>query len=158
MSTASSTVTLEGRFAMHRGGFLERPTIAYETWGELKGTGDNAILVFTGLSPSAHAASSALDPAPGWWESMIGEDRPIDTRRWHVVCVNSLGSPFGSSSPVSIDAATGMDEDVARCLLDFAGTLPLEELRAAGELGPEVGLPSDATCADRLLALTGRRP
>ena len=30
------------------------------------------VLLFTGLSPSAHAASSPADPTPGWWESMIG--------------------------------------------------------------------------------------
>ena len=50
---------------MHQGGALQDPTIAYETWGELSEQRDNAVLIFTGLSPSAHAASSPEDPAPG---------------------------------------------------------------------------------------------
>ena len=81
MSSATRTMTYEGRFRMHRGGYLESPTLAYETWGELNPGRDNAILIFTGLSPSAHAASSAADPAPGWWEEMIGSGLPLDTDR-----------------------------------------------------------------------------
>ena len=73
---------------MHQGGVLTNPTIAYETWGELSEQRDNAVLVFTGLSPSAHAASSPKDPAPGWWEEIIGPGRAIDTRRFFVICVN----------------------------------------------------------------------
>ena len=92
---------------MHRGGSLESPTIAYETWGELEGEGDNAILLFTGLSPSAHAASSPENPAAGWWEDMIGPGLPLDTNRFFVICVNSLGSCFGSTGPASIDPVTG---------------------------------------------------
>jgi homoserine O-acetyltransferase/O-succinyltransferase len=107
MTTASSTIRVKGRFAMHRGGFLESPTIAYETWGELKGSGDNAVLLFTGLSPSAHAASSAANPAAGWWEEMVGPGLPVDTDEFFVICVNSLGSCFGSTGPASVDPATG---------------------------------------------------
>ena len=92
---------------LYRGGVIEQPVVAYETWGRLNAARDNTVLLFTGLSPSAHAASSPADPKPGWWESMIGEGRPIDTRRYFVVCVNSLGSPYGSSSPASIDPRTG---------------------------------------------------
>ena len=46
-------------------------------------------------------------PTPGWWEGMVGPGRPIDTDRWHVVCVNSLGSCKGSTGPASIDPSTG---------------------------------------------------
>ncbi|MEX2122356.1 MAG: homoserine O-acetyltransferase [Woeseia sp.] len=107
MSNGSETVKVKGRFAMHRGGFLESPTIAYETWGTLQGTGDNAILVFTGLSPSAHAASSTANPAAGWWEDMIGSGLPLDTNHYFIICVNSLGSCFGSTGPASINPGTG---------------------------------------------------
>ncbi|HWM28930.1 MAG TPA: homoserine O-acetyltransferase [Woeseiaceae bacterium] len=107
MSTGSELVQVRGRFAMHRGGYLESPTIAYETWGILQGSGDNAILLFTGLSPSAHAASSARNPAPGWWEDMIGSGLPLDTDRYFIICINSLGSCFGSTGPASINPATG---------------------------------------------------
>ena len=101
------TVTLAGRFDMHRGGHLESPTIAYETWGELTAAKDNAILRFSGLSPSAQAASSEDDQSAGWWEDMIGSGLPLDTDRYYVISVNSLGSCFGSTEPASINPETG---------------------------------------------------
>jgi homoserine O-acetyltransferase len=107
MSAATKYVTLEGRFKMHRGGYLESPTMAYETWGELNEAKDNAILIFSGLSPSAHAASSGEDPTPGWWEDMIGSGFPLDCDRYCIICVNSLGSCFGSTGPASINPETG---------------------------------------------------
>ena len=85
-----------------RRGVIVSPTLAYETWGELNARADNAVLIFTGLSPSAHVASSTDDPASGWWEDMVGPDKPIDTNRFFVVCVNSLGSCFGSTGPASL--------------------------------------------------------
>ena len=97
---------VEGRFDMIRGA-VTSPTIAYETWGELNQRADNAVLIFTGLSPSAHAASSPADPSPGWWEGMIGPGKPIDTSRYFVICVNSLGSCFGTTGPASLDPETG---------------------------------------------------
>ncbi|MEO0574367.1 MAG: homoserine O-acetyltransferase [Pseudomonadota bacterium] len=99
---ARRLVALDADFAMRRGGSLVTPTLAYETWGELNTAKDNAIVLFTGLSPSAHAASSVADPSPGWWEEMLGPKRPIDTDRFFVVCVNSLGSCFGSTGPASL--------------------------------------------------------
>lgn len=107
MTVESRKFRVEGNFAMHRGGFLESPTIAYETWGKLHGNGDNAILLYTGLSPSAHASSSPENPAAGWWEDMIGSGLPLDTDRYFVICINSLGSCFGSTGPADIDPATG---------------------------------------------------
>jgi homoserine O-acetyltransferase len=107
MNSARKSVTFEGQFRMHRAGFIESPTLAYETWGELNSAKDNAILIFTGLSPSAHATSCAEDPAPGWWEEMIGSGLPIDTDRFFVICVNSLGSCFGSTGPASVNLETG---------------------------------------------------
>ena len=107
MTTATKIYTLDGKFEMHRPGHLDSPTFAYETLGELNDSKDNAVLIFSGLSPSAHAASSAEDPSPGWWEEMIGAGLPIDTNRYFVISVNSLGSCFGSTGPASIDPNTG---------------------------------------------------
>ncbi|MFZ9053604.1 MAG: homoserine O-acetyltransferase MetX [Woeseiaceae bacterium] len=107
MSSAAKSVTFEGRFAMHRGGHLESPTLVYETWGKLNEARDNAILIFSGLSPSAHAASSEEDQSAGWWEDMIGSGLPLDTDRFYVIAVNSLGSCFGSTGPASVNVETG---------------------------------------------------
>ena len=87
-----------------KGGRLNRPALAYETWGTLNARRDNCVLLFTGLSPSAHAASHPLDPSAGWWEDMIGADKlliPSVT----LLCINSLGSCFGSTGPASIGQA-----------------------------------------------------
>src|SRR5215218_5267382 len=104
---ATRLALLDEPLRLYRGGVLEQPVVAYETWGRLNAARDNVIVIFTGLSPPAHAASSPADPKPGWWEPMLGDGKPIDTRRFYVVCINSLGSPFGSSSPASIDPNTG---------------------------------------------------
>jgi homoserine O-acetyltransferase len=132
---------------LYRGGLIEHPVVAYETWGQLNAARDNVILLFTGLSPSAHAASSPADPKPGWWETMIGEGRPIDTRRFFVVCVNSLGSPFGSTSPASIDPRTGRNfgvgfpeiavEDIASAGREALRTLGIERVHCV--IGPSLG-------------------
>ena len=107
MMAEPKTVTFEGRFAMHRGGHLESPTLVYETWGDLNDARDNAILIFSGLSPSAHAASSEEDATAGWWEDMIGPGLSLDTSRFFVIAVNSLGSCFGSTGPASVNPHTG---------------------------------------------------
>ncbi|MBF6024484.1 homoserine O-acetyltransferase MetX [Lysobacter niastensis] len=98
---------LPSPFPMKRGGALHGARIAYETWGTLNGARDNAILIVTGLSPDAHAASNAGNAEPGWWEQMVGPAKPIDSDRWFVICVNSLGSCKGSTGPASINPQTG---------------------------------------------------
>lgn len=107
MSSARKLYTFDGKFRMHRAGHLDSPTMAYETWGTLNSNRDNAVLLFSGLSPSAHAASSDEDMSPGWWEEMVGSGLPIDTDRFFVICVNSLGSCFGTTGPASINPKTG---------------------------------------------------
>ncbi|MFN3237450.1 MAG: homoserine O-acetyltransferase [Pseudomonadales bacterium] len=106
MASARQYLKLDGEFHMQRG-VLQSATIAYETWGQLNHARDNTILLFTGLSPSAHAASSELDPTNGWWEPVVGPGRPLDTTKYFVICVNSLGSCFGSTGPASINPETG---------------------------------------------------
>jgi homoserine O-acetyltransferase/O-succinyltransferase len=107
MSDARQYFQLPTPFAMKRGGALHGAHVAYETWGTLSAARDNALLILTGLSPSAHAASNDTDQSPGWWEEMIGPGKAIDTSRWFVICMNSLGSDKGSTCPASIDPATG---------------------------------------------------
>ncbi|MEJ2632025.1 MAG: homoserine O-acetyltransferase [Acidihalobacter sp.] len=134
-------------FELYRGGRLSDVEIAYETWGELNAARDNAVLLFTGLSPSAHAASSCRDSSPGWWEYMIGPGRPLDTRRFHVICINSLGSCFGSSGPASPHPHDGEPyrlrfprlalEDVAKAGIELIDALGIDRLAAV--VGPSMG-------------------
>ncbi len=92
---------LPSPFPMKRGGSLHAAQLAYETWGTLNAARDNAILILTGLSPNAHAAANAGNPEAGWWEAMLGAGKPVDSTRWFVICVNSLGSCKGSTGPAS---------------------------------------------------------
>ena len=107
ISTGTNFVPLPSPFAMKRGGELHGARLAYETWGRLNAARDNAVLILTGLSPSAHAAANEGNPEAGWWEAMVGPGKPIDSNRFYVVCVNSLGSCKGSTGPASIDPQTG---------------------------------------------------
>jgi homoserine O-acetyltransferase len=134
MGSAKKYHQVNGSFNM-RHGHLESPTIVYETWGELNFQRDNGILLFTGLSPSAHAASSEVDPSSGWWEQMVGESKPIDTTKYFVICINSLGSCFGSTGPTSINPETG-----ERYRLDFP-VLTIEDIARGGhEVVKSLGL------------------
>jgi homoserine O-acetyltransferase len=144
---ATRLAILDEPLRLYRGGTIEHPVIAFETWGRLNEACDNTILLFTGLSPSAHAASSPADPKPGWWEPMIGEGKAIDTSRFFVVCVNSLGSPYGSSGPASIDPRTGRAygvsfpeiavEDIARGGFEVLRSLGIERVKCL--IGPSLG-------------------
>ncbi|MDT8438051.1 MAG: homoserine O-acetyltransferase [Wenzhouxiangellaceae bacterium] len=135
------------RFAMYRGRSLPGLQLAWECWGELNNDKSNAVLLFTGLSPDAHAASSSLDPDPGWWEAMIGPGRPIDTDRLFVLCINSLGSCKGSTGPASINPETGRPwrlsfpelaiDDIARAARLVVDELGIEHLHAV--IGPSMG-------------------
>jgi homoserine O-acetyltransferase len=99
--------TLPGPYGLFRGGEVPEVTLAYETWGTLSAAKDNALLLTTGLSPGSHARANEMNPEPGWWEEMIGPERPLDTNRWFVVCNNSFGSCHGSTGPASTDPRTG---------------------------------------------------
>lgn len=101
------TWTYPGPFETESGTAIESPVTAFETWGTPTAGGRNAILLTTGLSPSAHAARHTPRDEPGWWEEMVGPGKALDTNRWYVVCANVLGGCHGSTGPGAIDPGTG---------------------------------------------------
>ncbi|HEY3859802.1 MAG TPA: homoserine O-acetyltransferase [Gammaproteobacteria bacterium] len=144
---ARRVVTLSGRFGMRLGGELQDVQVAYESWGALNAAKDNVLLLMTGLSPSAHAASSGADASTGWWEEMLGPGKAIDTDHFHVICVNSLGSCYGSTGPTSTDPRTGKIygpafpkltiEDVAAAAHALLQSLGIPRVRVV--VGPSMG-------------------
>ncbi|MDN3447358.1 homoserine O-acetyltransferase [Psychrobacter sp. APC 3281] len=76
-----------------------------ETYGTLNSDKSNAILICHALSGNHHAAGfhSADDKKAGWWDNMIGPNKAIDTNQFYVVCVNNIGSCFGSTGPTTIN-------------------------------------------------------
>jgi len=92
-----------GRVSLERGGEIPSVRIAYETWGELSPSGDNAILILHALTGDSHVTGrpGPGHPTAGWWASIIGPGKTIDTDRWFVVAPNMLGGCQGSTGPAS---------------------------------------------------------
>ncbi len=83
-------------------------SIAYETYGALNAEKSNAILVCHALTGDQYVASEhPVTKKPGWWETLVGPGKPIDTDRFFVICPNILGGCMGSTGPASIDPKTG---------------------------------------------------
>src|SRR5690606_24342983 len=81
---------------------------AYQTYGELNADKSNAILVCHALTGDQHVANThPVTGKPGWWSTMVGPGKPIDTNRFFVICPNILGGCMGSTGPASINPATG---------------------------------------------------
>ena len=82
--------------------------IAYQTYGALNAAKSNAVLVCHALTGDQHVANThPVTGKPGWWETLIGPGKPVDTDRFFVICSNILGGCMGSTGPASIDPATG---------------------------------------------------
>lgn len=98
------TPTYEGDFAFKRdlplesGGVLAKPTLRYATYGRLNAARDNAVLVCHALSGSANVAS--------WWPEVFAPGGLLSPERDFVICINLLGSCYGSTGPGSVDPAT----------------------------------------------------
>jgi homoserine O-acetyltransferase len=84
--------------------------LAFETYGTLNAAKSNAVLICHALNASHHVAGVYADQPDnvGWWDSMIGPGKPLDTDRFFVIGVNNLGSCFGSSGPLTANPANGL--------------------------------------------------
>ena len=133
---------------------MEEATLAYETWGELDATGDNAVLVVHALTGDSHCSGGISEAYKrgGWWDEMIGPGRPIDTDEYFVVCSNVLGGCSGSTGPASIDPETGRPygmrfpivtiRDIVRAQKRLLDDLGVQRLKAVigGSIGGQQAL------------------
>jgi homoserine O-acetyltransferase len=104
-------------FSLERGGTIAPIVVEYETYGKLSKARDNVVLIEHALSGDAHVAGWDRHAQatgrlyrtrhPGWWDTMVGPGKPIDTNRFFVVCSNCLGSCYGTTGPSSINPRTG---------------------------------------------------
>ncbi|MDH7798040.1 homoserine O-acetyltransferase [Beijerinckia sp. GAS462] len=93
--------------AMDAGVLLAPLTIAYQTYGTLNADKSNAILICHALTGDQHVANvHPVTGKPGWWGTMVGPGRPIDTERYFVICSNVVGGCMGTTGPTSINPAT----------------------------------------------------
>jgi homoserine O-acetyltransferase len=93
---------------LESGATLAPVEVAYETYGTLDSDRANAVFVCHALSGDAHAAGHHGNPRRrGWWDTIIGPGRPLDTERFFVICPNLLGGCSGTTGPASIEELTG---------------------------------------------------
>lgn len=92
---------------LESGASLAPLQIAYQTYGTLNLERTNAILICHALTGDQHVANDhPVTGKPGWWVSMIGPGKPIDTNRFFVICSNVIGGCMGSTGPASRNPAT----------------------------------------------------
>ena len=92
---------------LQSGASIRAYDLSYETYGELNADKSNAVLICHALNASHHVAGvyldaqgQRIDKSEGWWDTMIGPGKPVDTDRFFVIGVNNLGSCFGSTGPM----------------------------------------------------------
>jgi homoserine O-acetyltransferase len=82
--------------------------IAYQTYGTLNTERSNAVLICHALTGDQHVANiHPVTQKSGWWETMVGPGRPIDTERYFVICPNVVGACMGTTGPASTNPGTG---------------------------------------------------
>ena len=95
----SECITLP-RLELESGEVLTQVPIAYDSWGELNAERDNAVVVCHALTGNTRADV--------WWGPLIGPEGAFDPERYFVICMNVLGSPYGSASPLTARPGNGV--------------------------------------------------
>src|SRR5258707_5411468 len=112
--------------------------IAYQTYGALNHERSNAILVCHALTGDQHVANvHPVTGKAGWWETMVGPGRPIDTERYFVICPNVLGACMGTTGPASTNPRIGTPWG-----LDFPVITIRDMVRAQAMLLDHLGIDS----------------
>jgi homoserine O-acetyltransferase/O-succinyltransferase len=95
--------------ALQSGASIRAYDLSFETYGTLNAARSNAVLICHALNASHHVAGvyAGQDKSEGWWDSMIGPGKSLDTNRFFVIGVNNLGSCFGSTGPMHLHPDTG---------------------------------------------------
>ena len=137
-------VTFAEPLALDCGRSLAPFTVAYMTYGALNADRSNAILICHALTGDQFVASdSPITGKPGWWTTMVGPGKPIDTDRFFVICSNVIGGCMGSTGPAETDPSDGKPYG-----LNFPIVTIRDMVRAQKRLVEHLGI-------DRLLAVVG---
>ena len=99
----------EEALPLQSGASLRAYDLSFETHGTLNQDKSNAVLICHALNASHHVAGvyAGQDKSEGWWDTMIGPGKPVDTNQFFVIGVNNLGSCFGSTGPMQTNPDTG---------------------------------------------------
>lgn len=129
-------IILSHSFITENGDEIKFPEAAYEEYGNPLG---KVILLCHGGLSNQHAADvTEEDPAPGWWDKLVGKGNVFDTDLFRIISVNALGSMFGTTGATSINPDTGKRygktfpyitlEDQARFLKQVLDELGVEKI------------------------------
>ena len=104
---AAQTAHFNSPLVLKSGEVLPQFHLVYETYGTLNADKSNAIIICHALSGNHHVAGkyNAADKNAGWWDNLIGPNKPLDTNRFFVIGLNNLGGCHGSTGPSSINPA-----------------------------------------------------
>ena len=107
-ANVGKAVTFDTPLPLDCGRSLAPFTVAYMTYGTLNADKSNAVLICHALTGDQFVASDhPITGKPGWWTTMVGAGKPIDTDRFFVICANVIGGCMGSTGPADTDPATG---------------------------------------------------
>jgi homoserine O-acetyltransferase/O-succinyltransferase len=139
--------------------------IAYQTYGQLNSDKSNAVLVCHALTGDQHVANeNPVTGKAGWWETLIGPGKIIDTSKYFVICSNVIGGCLGSTGPASLNEDTGKPyaldmpvvtiRDMVRAQAMLIDHLGIESLFAVigGSMGGMQVLEWASTYKDRVFA------
>jgi homoserine O-acetyltransferase/O-succinyltransferase len=109
MIVSPQSMSFREPLALQSGASLRDYSLAYETYGTLNADRSNAVLICHALNASHHVAGTyaGQERSEGWWHTMIGPGKPVDTNRFFVIGVNNPGSCFGSTGPMHVNPDTG---------------------------------------------------
>ena len=100
-------LSCEESLLLDSGKSINKFQIAYQTYGELNSNKDNAILICHALTGDQFPAEeSPITKKNGWWDLMVGPNKPIDTNKYFVICSNVLGGCVGTTGPNDINPET----------------------------------------------------
>lgn len=105
---AAQTAHFDTPLLLKSGQILPRFHLVYETYGALNADKSNAVMICHALSGNHHVAGkyAETDKNAGWWDNLIGPNKPLDTNKFFVIGLNNLGGCHGSSGPSSINPET----------------------------------------------------
>ena len=95
--------------SLDSGASLAEYTVAYQTYGTLNADRSNAILICHALTGDQYAGPGKhpVTGKEGWWSTIIGPGKVLDTDRYFLICANVLGGCMGSTGPMDDNPATG---------------------------------------------------
>ena len=132
---ADHRVTFDEPLTLDSGVTLPSVTVAYQTYGRLNAEKSNAVLICHALTLDQFVTgTNPVTGKPGWWETTIGPDKPLNPDRHFIICANVLGGCMGTTGPKEVNPATGRPYGLGFPVITIADMVRLQK-RLVDHLG-----------------------